>query len=178
MAHPEEDNAIYWYDPNPRTIIPLDDYHMPKRLERTLRQEKFEVRMSTQFEAVMRGCAEPAPGRMSTWISEDIIALYSDLHHHGYAHSFETYSEGELVGGIYGVSIAGLFAGESMFSRQTDASKVALIKLIEHLNKQGFSLFDVQFSNPHIAQFGTREISRTDYKRRLAKALKQDVNFL
>lgn len=178
MAHPEEDNAIYWYDPNPRTILPLDAYHVPKRLARTLRQEKFDICLNTRFEAVMRGCAEPAPGRMSTWISEDIIDLYTALHNYGYAHSLEVCLEGELVGGVYGVSIGGFFAGESMFSRVTDASKVALIKLIEHLKEQGFSLFDVQFTNKHIAQFGTREIPRAEYKRRLAKALRQNVKFL
>ena len=178
MAHPEEGNAIYWYDPNPRTILPLDTYHVPKRLARTLRQAKFEVRLDTQFEAVMRACAEPSAKRMSTWISEEIISLYSELHHQGYAHSLEAYYEGDLVGGVYGVSIGGFFAGESMFSRKTDASKVALISLVEHLNSRRFSLFDVQFSNSHIAQFGTSEISRADYKRRLAKALRQDVKFL
>lgn len=177
MAHPEEGNAIYWYDPDPRTIIPLDTYHVPKRLSRTLKQKTFELRYNSNFAAVIRACAEVAPGRSSTWISDAIIELYTELYQLGYAYSVESYREGKLVGGVYGVSIGGFFAGESMFSRVTDASKVALVTLLQHLHKQGFSLFDVQFSNPHLLQFGAKELSRREYKYKLSKALTQKLCF-
>ena len=179
MAQPEENNAIYWYDPDPRTILPLDTYHVPKRLKRIVRQNIFEVRFNTNFEAVMRGCAETAtPKRSSTWISEDIIRLYTSLHDYDFAHSVECYQKGQLVGGVYGVAVGGLFAGESMFSRVPNASKVALVHLLAHLVKQGYSLFDVQFSNPHLLQFGVQEIARNDYHAKLELALQQDLHFL
>ncbi len=179
MAHPEENNAIYWYDPDPRTILPLDNYHVPKRLRRILKQNIFEIRYSTNFEAVIRACSEKyGPNRSSTWISEDIIQLYTALHHYDYAQSVECYQQDRLVGGVYGVSVGGLFAGESMFSRVPNASKVALVHLLEHLNKQGFSLFDVQFTNPHLLQFGVQEIPRDDYHQKLELALQQDIRFL
>lgn len=179
MAHPEENNAIYWYDPDPRTILPLDTYHVPKRLKRTIKQNTFEVRYSTNFEAVIRACAESyGPNRSSTWISEDIIRLYTSLHRYDYAHSVECYQAGNLVGGVYGVSVGGLFAGESMFSRVSNASKVALVHLLEHLDKKGFSLFDVQFTNPHLLQFGIQEIPRDEYHQKLELALQQEIHFL
>lgn len=171
MAHPEEGNAIYWYDPDPRTIIPIDEYHLSKRLKRTMRQEKFEVKLNHDFRGTMQGCAEAAPGRESTWISDDIIDLYSALHQNGYAQSVETYLNGELVGGVYGVSIRGLFAGESMFSRVTDASKVALGTLLELLKASGYLLFDVQFTTKHLKRFGATEISRKAYHEQLERAL-------
>ena len=171
MAHDDEGGRIYWYDPDPRTIIPLDKFHVSRSLRRTLKKKIFEVRYSTNFRAVMEGCAESAPGRETTWISPELIELYSALHRHGYAQSCETYLDGELVGGVYGVSLRGLFAGESMFSRATDASKVALVSLLRHLRESGYTLFDTQFTTAHLQTFGALEISRAEYKRRLAKAL-------
>ena len=171
MAIPEENWAVYFYDPDPRTIIPLDKFHVSRSLKKTLRQAKFEVRYSTQFRRVMELCAEPAPKRESTWISSDFIDVYSQLHRYGHAQSVETYLDGELVGGVYGVNVRGLFAGESMFSRVTDASKVALATLLEHLRGCGYALFDVQFTTPHLQTFGATEIPRETYKKRLAEAL-------
>lgn len=169
MAH--EDGQIYWYDPDPRTIFPLDAFHIPRRLARTVRSGRFEVRVDHAFRAVMESCAEPAGDRPTTWISSELIDAYTLLHRLGFAHSVETYSEGRLVGGLYGVAVGGLFAGESMFSRETDASKVALVHLVERLRRGGFALLDTQFTTEHLARFGSLEISRAEYKQRLAHAL-------
>ena len=170
MADPRT-QQVYWYDPDPRTIIPLDAYHFSRSLKRTLRKGVFEVRVDYDFRTVMQRCAEPAPGREETWINDELIALYTTLHEHGFAHSVETWLNNELVGGVYGVSIRGLFAGESMFSRVTDASKVALAQLILLLNQGGYTLFDVQYTTNHLKTFGATEISRREYKRRLEHAL-------
>lgn len=172
MHDPQED-AIYWYDPDPRAIIPLDNFHVPKRLERTIKQGKFEIRVNTAFRQVMEKCAKPTPKRQGTWINDELIELYTELHTYGFAHSLEVYLESTLVGGIYGVSVGGLFAGESMFSSVRDSSKVALVTLTRLLKKCEFVLFDVQFITLHLKQFGTIEISREVYKQRLADALKQ-----
>ena len=171
MAHSEEGGRIYWYDPDPRTIIPLEGFHVSRSLKRTLKRRLFEVRYSSNFRRVMEGCAAPAPGRETTWISDDLIGLYTQLHRHGYAQSCEAYLDGELVGGVYGVSLRGLFAGESMFSRVTDASKVALVSLLGRLRDLGYTLFDTQFMTPHLKTFGAVEIPRSEYQRRLAQAL-------
>ena len=168
---------VYWYDPDPRAIIPLDAFHIPRSLQRTLRKELFEVRRDTAFTAVMAACARPAPGREQTWISEAFITAYSELHRLGYAHSVETWQDGRLVGGIYGVAIRGLFAGESMFSQERDASKVALVHLVQHLRWRGFMLLDTQFMTEHLRQFGAIEIPRREYQRRLATALRAPVSF-
>lgn len=178
MADPDKTNALYWYDPDPRAIIPLESFHIPKRLRRTLRQNGFEIGYNSNFNSVILACAEPAPGRQETWLSPELIQLYSKLNQLGYAYSCESYREGELVGGVYGVAIGGFFAGESMFSRVTDASKVALVCLLQHLRQQGFSLFDTQFITPHLRQFGATCVSRTEYRRRLASALSLKVNFI
>ena len=175
MADPDEDYAVYWYDPDPRTIIPLEAFHVPRRLKRTVRQGKFEVRLDSAFRQVMELCSEPRDKSSKTWISPELIDLYVELFEHGYAHSVETYLEGELVGGVYGVSVRGLFAGESMFSRVTDASKVALVHLVETLQQNNYTLFDVQFTTAHLKRFGATEISRQAYKKRLARALRQEV---
>ena len=175
MAH--EDGEIYWYDPDPRAILPLETFHIPRSLARTLRQGGFQVRFDTAFREVMTACAEPAPGRERTWINAEIIESYCELHALGFAHSVETWIEGKLAGGLYGVSLTGLFAGESMFSRVTDSSKIALVYLVEHLRRQGFVLLDVQFMTPHLRRFGTIEISRKQYKKRLEKALRAWVRF-
>lgn len=175
MAH--EDGEIYWYDPDPRAILPLETFHIPRSLSRTLRRGGFQVRFNTAFREVMIACAEPAPGRELTWINDQIIESYCELHTLGFAHSVETWIEGELVGGLYGVSLAGFFAGESMFSRVTDSSKIALVYLVEHLHRQGFILLDVQFMTSHLRRFGTIEISRRQYKKRLEQALRAWVRF-
>jgi leucyl/phenylalanyl-tRNA--protein transferase len=170
MAH--DDGAIYWYEPDPRAIIPLDTFHVPRRLARTVRNGGFEVRVDTSFRAVMEACAEAAPDRATTWIAPEMIDAYTQLHRLGFAHSVETWRAGRLVGGLYGVSIRGLFAGESMFSRERDASKVALVHLVDRLRRGGFTLLDTQFVvGGHMLQFGTIEIPRDEYKRRLAQAL-------
>lgn len=176
MAH--ENGEIYWYDPDPRAVLPLDAFHVPRSLQRALKKRPFQIRFSTAFEQVMRACAAPSPGREQTWISEDLIQLYTGLHRHGLAHSVEAWQDGDLVGGLYGVAVRGLFAGESMFSLRTDASKIALFCLVERLKQQHFQLLDVQFQTPHLARFGVVEISRVAYKRRLEEALRVETQFL
>jgi len=169
MAH--EDGEIYWYDPDPRAIIPLDGFHVPRRLARTIRRGGFEVRFDSSFRQVMTACAKPAPDRESTWISDEFIEVYSLLHDLGFAHCVETWVADELVGGLYGVTLGGLFAGESMFSRTTDASKIALVYLVERLRRRGFTLLDTQFMTGHLRRFGAVEISRQEYQQRLVQAL-------
>lgn len=173
----DEVGEIMWYDPDPRAIIPLDTFHVPKRLARSIRNDGFETRIDTQFRRVMQLCAAPAPEREETWISDGLIDLYTQLYRAGFAHSVETWRGGELVGGLYGVSVRGLFAGESMFSRTTNASKVALVRLIERLRTRGFTLLDTQFLTSHLAGFGATEISRTEYQRRLTQALHVETAF-
>lgn len=169
MAH--EDGRIYWYDPDPRAIIPLDGFHVPRRLRRTVRQGVFEVRINSDFTAVMKACAAVTPSRETTWISRDMITAYSRLHHLGFAHSVECWQQDRLVGGLYGVSVQGLFAGESMFSLEKDSSKVALVHLVERLRLRGFRLLDTQFLTEHLATFGAVEIPAAAYKHRLQEAL-------
>ena len=175
MAEP--DGTLYWYDPDPRAILPLDALHIPRSLGRRLRKKDFEVRFNTAFGRVIRKCAEPGPGREETWISDDIIESFSLLHDSGFAHSVETWMGGELVGGLYGVSVGGLFAGESMFSRQTDASKIALVALVERLRRHEFGVLDVQFTSDHLSRFGVTEVSRKAYKSLLKKALEIETDF-
>jgi leucyl/phenylalanyl-tRNA--protein transferase len=167
----DEDGTIYWYDPNPRAIIPLENFHVPRSLARTIKRGKFEIRVDSAFRAVMVACAEPSPGREVTWISATIIEAYCELHTLGFAHSVETWMEGKLVGGLYGVALGGLFAGESMFSRARDSSKVAMVYLVERLRRGGFVLLDTQFMTDHLRRFGTIEIPREEYQARLAHAL-------
>src|SRR5262245_4825659 len=168
----DDDGTIYWYDPEPRAIIPLDTFHVPRRLARTVRHGGFEVQVDSSFRAVMEACAAPMPGRMSTWLSPEMIDAYAELHRLGFAHSVEAWRGGQLAGGLYGVAVGGLFAGESMFSRERDASKVALVYLVERLRRGGFVLLDTQFVvGTHMLQFGTIEIPRAEYKRRLVQAL-------
>ncbi|HEY86127.1 MAG TPA: leucyl/phenylalanyl-tRNA--protein transferase [Chloroflexi bacterium] len=167
----DEGGAIYWYDPDPRAILPLESFHVPRRLARAIRRGKFDLRVDTAFEAVIRACSHAAPGRERTWINQEIIDVYTALHRRGFAHSVESWRAGKLVGGLYGVSLRGLFAGESMFSLERDASKAALVHLVERLTQGGFILLDTQFSTPHLQQFGAIEISRQEYKLRLAYAM-------
>lgn len=173
----EEDGDIYWYDPDPRAILPLDGLYISRSLQRRIRRGGFEVQYNTGFRAVMTECARPAPGREKTWISRAFIEAYGVLHTLGFAHSIEIWRSNILVGGIYGVGIGGLFAGESMFSRMADASKIALVFLVEHLRERKFCLFDVQFTTAHLKRMGVIEISRTEYKARLARALKVAARF-
>jgi leucyl/phenylalanyl-tRNA--protein transferase len=176
MAH--DDGEIYWYDPNPRAIIPLEAFHVPQRLARRVRNGGFEIRVDSDFRAVMAACAEPRPDHAGTWISPEMIDAYTALHRLGFAHSVETWHDGQMVGGLYGVAIRGLFAGESMFSRATDASKVALVYLVERLRRGGFTLLDSQYIvGTHMLQFGTIEIPRSEYKRRLRQALMVETTF-
>ena len=171
MADSADDPEIFWVDPEWRGIIPLKEFHLPSRLKRTVRAQLFEVRCDTAFEAVIRGCAAPAPDRPRTWINEEILRLYTELFRRGFAHSVESWYEGELVGGLYGVSLGGAFFGESMFSRMTDASKVTLVHLIARLISGGYTLLDTQFVTEHLQRFGAVEIPRAEYRRRLSSAL-------
>lgn len=177
MAESRDDMRIYWIDPDWRAIFPMDRFHVPRRLRRTIRRAPFEVRTDSAFERVIAGCAAPRLKQKETWISRRIATLYAALHRMGYAHSVECWKDGALVGGIYGVALGAAFFGESMFSRERDASKVALIHLHEHLKGRGFTLFDVQFWTEHLAQFGAIEIPRADYLARLRAALDADVRF-
>lgn len=173
-----EDGQIEWYDVKLRAIIPLDAFHVSKRLARRVRNGGFEIRVDTCFRTVMRACAAPRPGHDGTWISEAMVDAYTALHDLGFAHSVEAWAGGELVGGLYGVAMRGLFAGESMFSRTTDASKVALVYLVERLRCGGFTLLDSQYIvGDHMRQFGAIEISRAEYQRRLAHALMVEATF-
>jgi leucyl/phenylalanyl-tRNA--protein transferase len=177
MAESAEDPEIFWVDPERRGILPLDDFHLPRRLRRTLRAEVFEVRCDTAFEAVVRACAEPAPDRPKTWINERIVRLYTALHRQGFAHSVEAWHAGQLAGGLYGVALGGAYFGESMFSRATDASKVALAQLVARLRSGGYTLLDTQFVTEHLRQFGAVEISRAEYHQRLNAALARTAYF-
>lgn len=173
----DEDGTIYWYDPEPRAIIPLESFHVPRRLARTIRQGGYEIRVDTAFREVITACAEPVPGRETTWISPQIIKIYCELHALGFAHSVEIWIDDELAGGLYGVTLGGLYAGESMFSRVTDTSKIALVHLVERLRQGGFQLLDIQFMTPHLRRFGAVEISREVYQARLHQALKVWAHF-
>jgi leucyl/phenylalanyl-tRNA--protein transferase len=171
MAERRDDPTLFWVSPEQRGIIPLADFHVPRRLARTVRSQRFAVTSDAAFLAVIHACAEAAPGRKESWINAEIVRLYSALHSSGHAHSIECWREGELVGGLYGVSLGGAFFGESMFSRHRDASKVALVHLVAQLKRGGFVLLDAQFLTAHLAQFGTHEIPRAAYLRRLSEAL-------
>jgi leucyl/phenylalanyl-tRNA---protein transferase len=162
-----ENGEIAWFSPDPRGIIPLDAFHLPHGLRRILKKSVFELKIDTAFEEVIRACSE----REETWISEQIIQSYLNLYDLGYAHSVEAWSDGELAGGLYGVSLQGAFFGESMFHRKTDASKVALAGLVGRLQRRGFALLDTQYITPHLRTFGAVEISRRQYLRLLNQAL-------
>jgi leucyl/phenylalanyl-tRNA--protein transferase len=171
-----DDGEIGWFSPDPRGIIPLETFHVSSRLARVARSGRFEIRIDTAFEAVMRACGErPDEG---TWISEEIVESYLTLHRLGLAHSVEAWRQGHLVGGLYGVSLGGAFFGESMFHRETDASKVALVALVDRLRRRGFTLLDTQWVTEHLEQFGATEIPRAEYLKRLAVAVKKDCAFV
>ena len=171
MAESAEDSALYWIEPERRGILPLDTIHVPRRLARTIRKQQFEVRIDHDFEAVIDGCAEPQPGRQTTWINKRIRSLYGELFDLGHCHTVEVWNEGRLLGGLYGVRLGGAFFGESMFSRGRDASKIALVYLAARLKYGGFTLLDTQFLTEHLVRFGAIEVSREAFQRQLDGAL-------
>lgn len=175
-----DDGEIRWYSPDPRGIIPLDSFHVSKRLARVLRSGAFRVEIDRDFPAVIRACADGERDKddPGTWISDDIIESYCALHDSGLAHSVEAWHGDELAGGLYGVSMGGAFFGESMFHRKTDASKVALAALVAHMRDRGFRLLDIQWVTDHLEQFGATEIPRRSYLRRLEEALALSVDFV
>ncbi len=170
-------NPVTWWSPDPRAIFELDRFHIPHSLVKFMRRKPFEIAVDRAFRRVMEGCAAPAPGRRTTWITKEFIAAYNQLHERGYAHSVECWRAGELVGGIYGVSIGGFFAGESMFHRATGASKVALCHLVQRLRERGFALFDIQMPTSATRPFGVVEIRRSVYLRRLTAAVQKECTF-
>jgi leucyl/phenylalanyl-tRNA--protein transferase len=172
MAESADDPELFWVDPKLRGILPLDGFHLSRRLRRVVRQGRFEIRVDSDFAATLAGCAEATDKRPNTWINHEIVRLYTALFAAGAAHSVETWQGDELVGGLYGVSIGGAFFGESMFSRIADASKIALVHLVALLRQGGYRLLDLQFLTPHLAQFGAIEVPRADYRRLLAEALR------
>jgi len=175
MAERRGDPTLYWVSPEKRGVIPLDGFHVPRRLARTIRSGAFTVTADRAFRAVMEACAAPGPGREESWINSEILRLYTALHIGGHAHSIECWRDNRLVGGLYGVRLGAAFFGESMFSRARDASKVALVALVEGLRRGGFVLLDTQFITAHLARFGAIEIPRQQYLRRLHEALNREA---
>lgn len=159
------DGEIHWYSPDPRAIIPLDSFKISRSLKQTIKRNIFEIRFDTAFESVIRNCAK----RKETWISEEIIQSYIELYRQGYGHSIETWHDDKLVGGLYGVALGGAFFGESMFSKMKDASKVALVALVERLKQKGYKLLDTQYITPHLKKFGAVEIARDEYLQKYLK---------
>lgn len=171
MADSADDPDLFWVEPELRGVLPLDAFHIPKRLARTVRQAPFEIRFNTAFDEVVAACAESVENRPSTWINSTITELYGALHRLNHAHSVEAWRDGELVGGLYGVSLRRAFFGESMFSRATDASKICLVHLVNRLRERGFVLLDTQFTTEHLKRFGAIDVPREDYAEMLAEAL-------
>lgn len=171
MADSADDPTLYWVEPRLRGVLPLDAFHIPKRLARTVRSDRFEVRLDTDFDAVVDGCAAPRPGRRTTWINATIRDLYGQLFRRGHVHTVEAWRDGRLVGGLYGLELGAAFFGESMFSLERDASKVALVHLVARMRRGGFQLLDTQFLTEHLTQFGALEIERKDYLLLLEQAL-------
>jgi leucyl/phenylalanyl-tRNA---protein transferase len=177
MAESADDPALYWVEPEERGVIPLQGFHISRSLKKSVRQQPYEIRIDRAFQQVMLKCAEQSDTRKDTWINKRIISLYTQLHKINCAHSVEAWQNGELVGGLYGVKIGGAFFGESMFSRATDASKIALVHLVARLKHGGFTLLDAQFVNPHLLQFGTQAIAKKDYLKLLEPAMDRDADF-
>src|SRR5918998_86184 len=171
MAEDADDPSLFWVEPQERGVIPLDGFHLPRRLAKTLRSDHFEIRTDHDFEGVISGCAEPAPDRDKTWINARIRRLYGELFDLGHCHTVEVYRDGRLVGGLYGVTLGAAFFGESMFHRERDASKIALAHLVARLRSGGFKLLDTQFVTGHPLQFGAMEVPRRIYKRLLREAM-------
>ena len=177
MAQSRDDPELFWIDPEWRGIIPLDKFHVPRRLKRTIRQKRFEVTSNKAFADVINACAESDRGRPDSWINNEIANAYLELARLGHAYSIECWREGKLAGGLYGVSLGGAFFGESMFTRQRDASKIALVHLVARLQSGGYTLLDSQFTTQHLQQFGAVEMTREAYKRLLSEALKLETRF-
>jgi len=177
MADARHDRRVFLVDPARRGVMPLDRFHISHRLARTVRSDRFEVRIDTAFADVVAACAAPRTGRMETWINEPIQAMCDALFERGLAHSVEAWLGGRLVGGLYGIALGAAFFGESMFSTERDASKVALAHLVARLKAGGFTLLDTQFLTDHLATFGAEEISRADYAQRLASAIDRTADF-
>jgi leucyl/phenylalanyl-tRNA--protein transferase len=177
MAESRDSRALHWLDPEARGVLPLDQFHLPRSLLKTIRGEKFTVTANAHFSEIIRACAAARPTRPDTWINAEIERLFVELHRLGFAHSVEVWTDGALVGGLYGASLGGAFFGESMFSTVTDASKVALVHLVARLRLGGFLLLDTQFITAHLAQFGTREIPRAEYHNLLAEAVEAPARF-
>jgi leucyl/phenylalanyl-tRNA--protein transferase len=168
-----EDDSIAWFSPDPRAIIPLENFHVPHALRRVARKKVFEIKIDNRFGEVIRACAK----RKDTWINSEIIESYERLYELGHAHSIEAWTKNKLAGGLYGVAIGGAFFGESMFHRVTDASKIALVALVEHLREKKFALLDTQWTTPHLEQFGAIEISRDQYLKSLGRAVELQRKF-
>jgi leucyl/phenylalanyl-tRNA--protein transferase len=177
MAESAEDSALYWIEPERRGIVPLENFHVPARLARTVRSDRFTVMCNRAFDAVIAGCAEPQPDRQRTWINTRIRNLYRGLHQLGHCHSVEAYDGDTLVGGLYGVTLGGAFFGESMFHRARDASKVALVHLVARLKAGGYRLLDTQFVTDHLKTFGAVAVSRRQYHKLLEAALATQADF-
>lgn len=177
MARRRDSTVLEWMDPSLRGILPLDEFHAPKRLLRKIRQRPFSVRCDKAFESVIAACAAPGDGRPETWINAEIGRLFAELHHKGLAHSVECWRDGKLVGGLYGLALGAAFFGESMFSIEPDASKIALVYLVARLRYGGFMLLDTQYVTHHLLQFGAREIGRSDYRALLRTAIASDADF-
>lgn len=178
MAESADDPEIFWVRPETRGIIPLDGFHVPRSLQKVIRQGRFEIRYDSDFEAVIDGCAEVREDRQKTWINSSIRAAYTRLFHAGHCHTVEAWRQGRLVGGLYGVTLGRVFFGESMFSRERDASKVCLVHLVERLRTRGFVLLDTQFTTPHLKRFGAIDVPRRRYEAMLNEALDGDASFL
>jgi leucyl/phenylalanyl-tRNA--protein transferase len=177
MAESAEDPGLYWIEPERRGVIPLDRFHVPRRLARTVRRDIFTIRIDSDFPGVIDGCANAAPGRPKTWINSRIRELYTDLFRAGHCHTVEAWLNGRLVGGLYGVRLGAAFFGESMFTRERDASKVALVHLVARLTVGGFRLLDTQFTTEHLKRFGAIELGRAAYQRLLDRAVAETADF-
>ena len=177
MAESRDDPRIFLLEPDERGVIPLDGLHISRSLRKTVRQDVFHITVDRCFSSVVRACAEPAYGREDTWINPAIESLYSEMHASGHAHSIECWKDGALAGGLYGVSLGGAFFGESMFSRQTNASKTALVHLVARLRAGGYTLLDTQFITEHLERLGAETLTRAEYKARLSKAIESPADF-
>jgi leucyl/phenylalanyl-tRNA--protein transferase len=177
MANDRHDPTIHWIEPRRRGVLPLDGFHVPRSLRKLIRQNRFEIRTDRDFRQVITACAASRPERPRTWLNDELIELYCELHELGYTHSVESWLDGRLVGGLYGVSLGAAFFGESMFSHARDASKVALVSLVERLRAGGYRLLDTQFVTDHLRQFGATELSRAAYRARLREALEAPAVF-
>ena len=177
MAETRTGTSLLWLNPDPRAILPLENFHIPRRLRRRLRNRPFPITIDRAFRRTVAACAEATPARPQTWINPQLEHLYLQLHRHGYAHSVEAWHDGQLAGGVFGVALHAAFFAESMFTRATDAGKAALLHLVERLRCGNFQLLDIQFTTPHLQRFGAVEISRAAYLARLARALRHAADF-